>query len=178
MSTQAEKIRLLAVDLLKNRSLNEPVDNDLYGIRYSQLKKKIMEDSNHEFTDGAVTGALYTLTERVENIYKIKNNHGTYFYYSEDYKDNLEITRESITTSEEYKDLTDMIKNSEVKVREILRNASQGRYTETTNLDIEHLRKLLNLTDQLSNLLKTYEAEKSFEAMENYRYSQFDNLPF
>ena len=99
MSTQAEKIRLLAVDLLKNRSLNEPIDNDLYGIRYSQLKKKIMEDSNHEFTDGAVTGALYTLTERVENIYKIKNNHGTYFYYSEDYKDNLEITRESITTS-------------------------------------------------------------------------------
>ena len=31
-----------------------------------------MEDSNHDFTDGAITGALYTLTERVENIYKIK----------------------------------------------------------------------------------------------------------
>ena len=161
--TQAEEIRLIALDLLQNSSLIEHIANNLYGIRYSELKKKLLEDPKYNFTDGAVTGALYTLTNRVDNIYKIKNNSGTYFYYSEVYEDNLESTLESITTSEEYQDLENLIKNSEIKVRAILRNASQGVYIQTTNLDIDHLRKLLNLTTQLNNLLKTYEAEKSFE---------------
>lgn len=178
MSTQAEQIRLLALDFLQNSSLLDNIDKNLYGMRYSELKKKLIEDSKYNFTDGAVTGALYTLTERVDNIHKIKNNKGTFFYYSEVHEDDLASTLYSITTSEEYRDLTNLIKNAEMKVREILRYASQELYIETTSLDIDHLRKLLNSTAQLNNLLKTYEAEKSFELIEKAQYSSGDNFPF
>lgn len=168
MVNQAEKIRELALDLLKNSKEKDYISKDFYGIRYSDLKLKILNNKkDYTFTDGAVTGALYTLTERVPNVYKIKVKGGTFFYYSDSKEDNLNVELLSITVSSEYKELLDLTKKTEAKIKEILNKAGQKKYKKTTELDTMHLRKALQLTNDLNNALNAYEIEKSFEQIDD-----------
>lgn len=76
---QAEEIREETVKLLKNTHGKEEyyIDNNLYGMRYSDLKRNLLSSS--KFTEGAVTGALNTMTDRVELIDKIKYQGKSFF---------------------------------------------------------------------------------------------------
>lgn len=178
MATQAENIRLITIELLKKSKIQIPGSDDIFGIRYSDLKKRLLNSTHYDFTEGAVTGTLYTLPDRMENVYKTKTKKGTYFYYSESEKNEPSTKLNSITDSEQYEELIDSISNAESLVGDILRKASKGNYKETTDLDIENLRKILTATNNLNNLLKSYEFEKSFELIQNSRYSDSDDLPF
>lgn len=180
MATQAETIREIVVNLLKDSSLKTQINENLYGIRYNDLRKHLLKSGEYKFTDGAVTSALYTLPERVANVHRTKTHNGTYFYYSEENESEFDVTLSSVTTSIDYQDLLNMAKSTENKVGDILRKASQGVFQETSELDIKHLRQILNLTNQLNNALKSYEAEKSFELIEklNQEKNGYDVLPF
>lgn len=178
MSTQADKIRTIAINILKKQTDANVSPSEPLGIRYSKLKEILLSDKMPDFTEGAVTGALYTLPDRVPNIYKKKIKGGTFFYYSESEKKMVDGSLNSITTSNDYKELINFTKKTETKVNEILTKASKDAYIQTTELDIEYLRKILYLASQLSGTLKLYETDRSLEQIEVVRRSSDTNASF
>lgn len=176
---QAKQIRKLATKMLtQNKSLQEDIivnNQNFKGIRYSILKSELLNHKDYNFTEGGVTGALYTLPNRVESIFKVKLKKGVFFYFST--KEIQEKIKEDtfITESTEYKELISKVDDISNSVRVILLNASNQFYKETNSLDLKYLRQLLKNTSQLKDILKEYEIEKSFEKIE---VRNSDHLPF
>lgn len=182
---QAERIRDIVSDILKRddlgtseRELKDKIElngKSVYGIKYSRLKDYLLNRKEYNFSEGAVTGALQTLAERVDNIYKQKTKKGVFFVYFDD----KEITENKqikviITESEDYNDLVEQVRSVSDQVSKILKNASKGKYKKTYDTDLKHLRNLLKISSDLEITLKNYKNEKTFEKIEN----QFNDLPF
>ncbi|MDW0111519.1 hypothetical protein [Sporosarcina aquimarina] len=175
--SQAEKIRELATEILtQDKGIQEEimVNNQKFkGIRYNILKQKLLDWSDYKFTEGGVTGALYTLPDRVDGIFKVKTKKGVFFYFSS--KEIQEKIKEDIiiTESIEYIELASKVEEVSNAVRNILFNASHEFYKSTNQTDLDYLRKLLRSTSQLEDTLKEYKIEKSFEKIKNQ-----NELPF
>ena len=175
---QSERIRDIVSEILKKddlgeneRELKDKIElngKSVYGIKYSRLKDYLLNRKEYNFSEGAVTGALQTLTERVNNIYKQKTKNGVFFVYFDD----EEITKNKqikviITESEDYNDLVEQVGNVSDQVSKILKNASKGKYIKTDETDLKHLRNLLKISSELENTLKQYKNDKTFEKIEN-----------
>lgn len=173
--TQAEQIRKQVIDILHDDSneILEQINDDISGVQYIKLKELLSK----EFTEGAVTGSLNTITERVENIYKIKTKLGTYFYYSE--KENQLNLNEQLVDIIYSKELEDVLQYSQKAyegISNILKNTSKDSYySNVTNLDLDNLRKLLDNVAHTENLLKSYKVNKAFENIENKQIRDLNN---
>lgn len=177
---QAEKIREAAINLLQsNTEFLEEIDTDslIKGIKYSNLKKLLLESGN--FSLGAIIGALGTLDKKVTNIHKHKTSKGVFFYYATNEELKEFSTQTVIIESIDYKDLSVQITNISKKVREILKNASNEAYLQVSDNDINYLRTILNLSNDLEQTLKTYENERTIEMVQDKRGSYFNaDVPF
>lgn len=176
--TQAERIRTRVLNILQdNHNENlEQINDDISGIQYIKLKKLL----SNEFTDGAVTGALNTITERLENIHKIKTKSGTYFYFSET-ENNFNLNEESIDIiySKELEEVIQYSKKVYEGISNILKNTSKDSYySNVTNLDLDNLRKILDNVSHTENLLKNYKVNKAFEIIENKQKIKENNAIF
>lgn len=178
---QAEKIRKLTLEILKNdNELLEDIEIDnkiIKGIKYSDLKNKLLSNTKYEFTDGGITGALYTLTNQVDSIFKIKIKKGVYYYYSSKKKD-VDYKKDVILTeSEDF----DRLYSNAIKIYDdignILSKASTEVYKEVSETDIKYLRNILDLSSKLKESLRDYKNEISFDKMEKSRF-KMDDLPF
>lgn len=165
---QAEKIRNIVVSLLKGNSeiTDEIVINEerVRAVQYANLKKYLVK-KYPEFTEGGVTGALQTLTKRVDNVFKTKTKDGVFFFYSEeqDIISNSVNKVVAITDSEDYMKLEKKVEEVSSAVGEILRNAGKGKYLAAENLDISYLRDILEGSENLQGILREYKKENAFE---------------
>lgn len=184
---QAETIRKLVVNLLRdydkdafsnNLVLSKiVVDNSkVKAIKYIDLKNALMNSKSYSFTEGAVVGALNTITERIDDIKKVRTKNGVFFYFSESSKDDPNKIIQMID-SEDYLDLEEQVNKINKTVSSILKNVSIGKYeTEIgTDFEIKHLRNILSLSESLKNELKEHKQEKMFHDIEKMRN---DVLPF
>ena len=180
--SQASQIRKLALNILKNDSFEKEKisdDSNIKGIRYSVFKKIILEEKNYSFTEGAVVSTLNSLHTKLENIYKTKTSKGVYFYYSPDGKKDIEETEHMatlITQSHEFNQLENQAEDLSRNIANILLNTSKNIYINTSDLDIEFLRRILSVSNQLKLVIQEYSEEKSFELI-SQRNSSYD-LPF
>lgn len=192
---QSQKIREIILKLFKSnkdKSLKQVFEVDgveREGIKYIDLKKFLLSYEEYNFSEGAVVGALQTLTGRLENIYKVKTRNGVFFFYSEkedifDEHDNSEAT---IIESEDFKRFEDKVEVVNVAIVDILRNVSKGKYLEVKDIDLNYLRDLLKFSGELQSVLSSYKTEKMFEEIEEIEESKsqsfddspsFDDLPF
>lgn len=179
--SQAEKIRDIVINVLQydtyeKKLIEEVIINNqkVNGIKYTNLKKYLMEHYSN-FSEGAITGALQTLTQRVDNVFKIKTKKGVYFFYSEAESEDLEIGKEKviITQSEDYRLLEVAVDNVSNVVGKILRNAVRNQYSDVRDSDVESLRKILEASGKLELVLKEYKQADTLERIERY-----DGLPF
>lgn len=187
--SQAEKIREIVVDLLKeNTKFTEIIlvnEKKVRGIKYTDLKNFFIV-RYPDFSEGAIIGALQTLPKRIDNIFKTKTKNGVYFFYSEDRKDDLELDRKkvAITDSEDYMDLEVKVEELSNTVGGILRNAGRGKYLTAENLDISYLRDILDASENLQTVLKNYKREDAFKKIEHqssknpFSINKEDDLPF
>lgn len=189
--SQAEKIRKIVVILLKEETeiTHEIAINDkkTKAIKYADLKKYLIERYT-DFTEGAVTGALQTLTKRVDNIFKTKTKEGVFFFYSEEQDIVLNSTskRVAITDSEDYMELEKSVEEVSHAVGKILRNAGKEKYLAAENLDISYLRDVLEGSENLQGVLREYKKESAFEKIKSQIPSETnpfinpnkDDLPF
>lgn len=183
---QSEKIREIVVSILKKNEneiagLKEEVeiyDKNMFGIKYSVLKDYLLNLERYNFSEGAVTGALQTITKRVGNIHKQKTKQGVYFFYFDEKNMNrINTVGVSITESDDYIELEEKVRDVNSHVSEILRNASRGKYKNTSNMDIDNLRSLLKISDQLDYTLKKYKNDKTFESIES-QINNFSHIDF
>lgn len=83
---QSQKIREIILKLFKSnkdKSLKQVFEVDgveREGIKYIDLKNFLLSYEEYKFSEGAVVGALQTLTGRLENIYKVKTRNGVFFF--------------------------------------------------------------------------------------------------
>lgn len=171
---QAEEIRRESIKLLKNALGNEEnhIENDLYGMRYSDLKKELLR--SNRYTEGAVTGALNTITERVNLIKKIKYHGKSFFYYSSE-ENKIEEKPVYITESQDFEDLAETSKLAQKSIEKILNQSGKKIYKEITEIDQKSLRIILRRTNELNESIRDYKQEKSFEIINK---SPFDDVPF
>lgn len=183
---QSEKIREIVLDILKNdenetMGLKDRVEingKSMYGVKYSTLKNYLLNLERYNFSEGAVTGALQTVTKRVDNIHKQKTKQGVYFFYFDDKKiTGINTVGVNITESDDYKELEEKVKDVNNHVSEILRNASKGKYKDSSNMDLDNLRSLLKISDQLDYTLKKYKNDKTFESIES-QINNFNHIDF
>lgn len=189
---QAEKIRSIVVSLLKENSkiTDEIVINEkrVRAVQYASLKKYLVK-KYPEFTEGAVTGALQTLTKKVDNVFKTKTKDGVFFFYSEEQDIILNSVNKmvSITDSEDYMKLEKKVEEVSSTVGEILRNAGRDKYLEAESLDISYLRDILEGSENLQGILRKYKKENAFERIKVQNHSEEtpftndlskDDLPF
>lgn len=183
---QSQKIREIILELFKSNkdcSLKQVFEVDgmkREGIKYIDLKNFLLSHEEYNFSEGAVVGALQTLTGRLENVYKVKTRNGVFFFYSEkedifDAHDNSETT---IIESEDFKRFEDKVEVVNVAIADILRNVSKGKYLEVKNIDLNYLRDLLKSSGELQNVLNKYKTEKMFEEIKKSKSQSFDDLPF
>lgn len=171
---QAEEIRQETVRLLKNVIGQEEnhIRDDLYGMRYTDLKEKLL--SKDKFTEGAVTGALNTITDRIELVDRIKYKNKSFYYY---------VTRENeyekklayITESEDFEDLYNSSILIQKHIEKILNKSSQEKYKEVSELDKKSLRYTLQKVNELNESIRDYKHAKSFEIIESNQYME---MPF
>lgn len=171
---QAEEIREETVKLLKNTHGKEEyyIDNNLYGMRYSDLKRNLLSSS--KFTEGAVTGALNTMTDRVELIDKIKYQGKSFFYYTSG-ENKIEKKPVYITESKDFEYLTEGSQLTQQIIEKILNKSGKDIYKEISEIDKKNLRTILQKTNELNESIRNYKQEKSFEVLSN---SSVGALPF
>lgn len=178
--SQAANIRKIIKQMLADtHKLQEKINinnKETSGIRYNVLKKELLNKTKYSFTEGAVTGALYTLEDRVDSIHKIKTDNGVFYYYSKEDLSEIEKNSVDITNSKEYKELTSQFEYIEEIISEILRNASQKKYKNTDETDLKYLRQVLSSAGDLNDLLRKYKLEKSFDQIESNLYK--NDMPF
>lgn len=179
--SQAEKIRDIVINILKFDRFEKKITEEMIinnekvnGIKYTRLKEYLMENYS-DFSEGAITGALQTLTQRVDNVFKTKTKKGVYFFYSEVEYDDLELGKEKviITESEDYRDLEVAVNNVSSVVGQILRNAVKNQYLDVRESDVNSLRDILEASGKLELILKNY---KQTDALG--RIERDDVLPF
>lgn len=179
---QAEKIRKLVTELFLNgNNLQDEIvvnNSKIKGIRYSVLKSELLKDK-YNFTEGGVTGALYTLTDKMDFVFKVKTKNGVYFYYSSEELAPQKYSKSDviITESKEYVELVSKAEELYDGVRSVLVNASNGFYREAHDIDVQYLREILKINSQLKDILKEYRIEKSFEKIKDNNIVD-DGLPF
>jgi len=176
--TQAEQIREMVVTMLQNRKTDylEQITSNVYGIQYIKLKKKLSE----KFTEGAVTGCLNTITERVENVHKVKIKSGTYFYFS-DKESSLNLNEQAVEIiySKELEEVLQYSQKAYEGVSNILKKTAKDfYYSNVTTLDLDNLRSLLDNISQTENLLKKYKTDKAFENVENKHIQDLNNSSY
>lgn len=179
---QSQKIRGIILDIFKSedeKELKQTVLIDGFkreGIKYKDLKDRLLT-CDEQFSEGGVTGALQTLTERLENIYKVKTKKGVFFFYSENDEIflNSDNAKMIITESEDFQLLEEKVEGVSSVIASILKNASKGKYASTKDSDLKHLRKLLSVSSELQNVLSNYKIDKTFEKIED---DPFGELPF
>lgn len=171
---QAEEIREETVKMLKNTHGKEEyyIDENLYGIRFSDLKKKLLD--TNKFTEGAVIGALNTMTDRVELIDKIKHQGKSFFYYNSG-ENRIEKKPVYITESKDFEDLTDGSQLTQQIIEKILNKSGKNIYKEISDTDRKNLRTILEKTNELNESIRNYKQEKSFEVLST---NSIDTLPF
>lgn len=186
---QSEQIRSLVLEIFKTSnydSIKQTIIVDgikRKGIKYIDLKKFLLDFDNgvKKFSEGAVTGALYTLTERLEDVYKTKTRNGVFFFYSDNEGSSFENNdyKMSITESEDFSSLEDKVETVSAAIADILKNVSKEKYLEVHDIDLKYLRELLKVSGDLQNALSRYKTEKTFKKIEsNNLNGSFDNLPF
>ncbi len=183
---QSQKIREIILKLFKSnndKSLKQIFEVDgveREGIKYIDLKKFLLSHEKYNFSEGAVVGALQTLTGRLENIYKVKTRNGVFFFYSEkeDVVDEYDNSEATIIESEDFKKFEDKVEVVNVAIAHILRNVSKGKYLKIKDIDLNYLRDLLKSSGELQNVLSRYKTEKMFEEIEESKSQSFDDLPF
>jgi len=177
---QAEKIRRLTTDmLLNNDELLEDIivnNKEIKGIRYSVLKNELLNFSKYDFTEGGVTGALYTLTDKMDSIFKVKVKNGVYFYYSSEKNQEEFKSSVIITESKEYENLILKADDLFGDVSSILTKASNEFYKNANDIDVKYLRKILGISSDFKDVLKEYKLEKNFERIRENLTD--DDLPF
>ncbi len=177
--TQAEQIRNKVLTILQDTDSDilEEIDDNIMGIKYIKLKNLL----SREFTEGSVTGALNTITDRIDTIHKIKIKSGTYFYFSEA-EDSFQLEDKSVDIiySKELEEVLQYSQKIYDGISNILKNtAKDSYYSNVTTLDLDNLRKLLNNVSQTEYLLKDYKTNKAFENVEyQQRKNDYDDLPF
>lgn len=165
--------------LKNNQQLQEKIEvnnQEIQAIRYSVLKSALLNYHEYELTEGGVTGALYTLADKVDSIFKVKAKNGVFFYYSSEEPQEHFRKKVIITESKEYEELTSKVEEISGNVGSILHNAGNDSFKETNNTDIKYLRKVLSISSQLNDVLKEYKTEKAFEKMMHNK--EDDDLPF
>lgn len=179
--SQAKKIREIVISILRYDTFEKKITEEIIinnqkvnGIKYTNLKEYLMEKYD-EFSEGAITGALQTLTERLDNVFKTKTKKGVYFFYSEAEYNNLEIgkAKEVITESEDYRELEVAVNNVSSVVGQILRNAVKNQYSDVRESDITSLRDILEASGELELVLRKYKQRDALDRIE-----RFDGLPF
>jgi len=160
--SQAKKIRNLSLNLLTTQNdLKESIEingKHLEGIRYHKLYDFLENHEKYTFTSGAISSALQNLPNKVEDIQKIKTDNGVYFILS---KYSFESTNiKSIVDSNEYKELFKNAKEVNALLSKILKKASKEEYSNTTNYDLDMLRKIFIKNSELLNLIENYQIEK------------------
>lgn len=182
--SQAKKIRDVVLDLfIKPETVNpfmisseEILVNSkkFEAYKYSELKNYLI--TNCKFTEGAVTGALQTITTKVENIYKTKTNDGVYYFYSENNEVNESSRKdEFLVESEDLKNLERKIDSVYQEITNILIKAAKGQYKDIKEIDVNHLRNLLRYFDDAKGVLKEYKTEKWFQDIDKITT---EKLPF
>lgn len=163
---QAEEIRQETVKLLKNVIGQEDnrISDRLYGIRYSTLKEKLL--STKKYTEGAVTGALNTITDRVELVGRVKHQNKSYYYYASS-ENKIEKNPVYITESEDFKSLYNSSISIQKNIEEILNKSSKEKYKEVSELDKKSLRYILQKVNELNESIRDYRHAKSFEIIED-----------
>ena len=185
--SQAEKIRKIVLEWLKDgyfeynfSSLNFReiyVNNKkVKAMKYKDIKNALLNEDDFGFTEGAVTGALRTLPDRVDFIFKVKNKEGVFYYFSDEEISYEKEDKILITESSEYEDLVLRTNVLHTDIGKLLRNASNGMYVTEKDTDVKYLRKLLEISSNLKGTLEDYRLEKAFEKIENA--NPFDDLPF
>lgn len=183
---QSQKIREIILDIFKSNDdnfLKQVFEIDgvkREGIKYIDLKKLLLSYEKYNFSEGAVVGALQTLTDRLENIYKVKTRNGVFFFYSEkeDVFYEYDNSKATIIESEDFKGFEDKVEVVNVAIADILKNISKGKYLEVKDIDLSYLRDLLKFSRELQSVLSRYKTEKTFEEIEEVKSRSFDDLPF
>lgn len=189
--TQSEKIRDIVFKLLSpdheknNNPFTGPVKREIIvnnrtfeAIKYKDLKKFLLE-KEFDFSEGAITGALQTLPDRLANIFKEKTKEGVFFFYSDN--KNISLLNQNhentiIPDSVDYKALEDKVEEVNQAVIYILKKASNGNYSNVNEDDIKNLREILKNSGELSTSLSRYKTEKTFEKIQ--QKTSMDDLPF
>lgn len=163
MTTQAKLIRDSIQNILNNPDYLEKINSNpvLYGIRYKNLKAYLT--SKEKFSEGAIVGALNTLTQRVPRIKKIKIKRGTYFF---DYKFNraelnqidyydIDFTKNIITIENDILKLLS-------KVRETLLDNTSFKKNTIQKNDVDYLINVLKALTKLRSITDEYENQKLY----------------
>lgn len=182
---QSQKIRELVLDIFESEDkdfMKQEFEWDNIkrkGIKYIDLKRYLIDYKvdNEKFSEGAITGALQTLTERLENIHKVKTRNGVFFFYSEKKDVDVESdnSKTTITESTDFRSLENKVEVVNSAITDILKNASQGKYLEVQDSDLRYLREFLKVFGESLSVLSRYKMEKTFEKIENQKK---DELPF
>lgn len=185
--SQAEKIRELVLEWLRYEGMTNTlldlnfkeinVNNKVVkAMKYKDIKEVLLEMDEFNFTEGAVTGALRTLPDRLDFIFKTKNKDGVFYYFSDEETSREKEDKIFITESDEYENLILRTNELHADIGKLLRDASNGMYFTKKDTDVKYLRKLLEVSSDLKGALENYRLEKAFEKIENT--DPFDDLPF
>lgn len=186
---QAVKIREIVLELLRDEN-KEGFSEDLIlkklninshevvAIKYINLKNGLENYRKFTFTEGGIVGALNTLVNKLDNVHKVKTSDGVYFYYLSsffmEYNKNQK-QKISVIESVEYQKIEEQTFDINETVTTILRKSGNGDYLTDVDVDIKHLRKILEYVEKLSAELKTYKQEKEFQRI---RKANDIDLPF
>lgn len=175
--SRANNLRELAYEILKTNEkkyrsvFDANQDVTEYGLRYIDLKNILIENG---YSDGAVTGVLYTLEKKMEHIHKVKTPKGVFFYYSED-TDNIEIG--NLIDSNDFSDLLNKSEAVVDKIADILSNWKKGVYKDATESDLQNFRLILAKSRELVTTIEDYKIEKEFETLNEEQEKKYI-LPF
>lgn len=184
---QAEKIRKIVLEWLEhdyseqlNPSLKIRIisvnNKKVRAMKYKDIKAELLSMDEFDFTEGAVTGALRTLPDRIDSIFKIKNREGVFYYFSNEKVVPIEDEKTFITDSDEYEDLIIKASFLHADIGHLLRNASHGNYITNKDVDVKYLRQLLDISSRLNDVLEEYRVENAISKIQ-YK-NPFDDLPF
>lgn len=157
---QADEIRKLAKKYLNsdNNNLYEiSKDPIVKGIRYSVLKEMIFKENN-AFSNGSVTGALYSLIKKDPDIKKIKTKKGTFYFDSSKYSfdlDNSDIVENE--NENKFKNIDNDIDSIINNVRFIL---SGNKVSSMTKIDTDYLFNILDNATNMKKISDDYKSQK------------------
>jgi Holliday junction resolvase RusA-like endonuclease len=178
LKNQANEIRKDIFNILKTSSDLKNITPNIKGIRYSELKRTLLNTT--KYTEGAVTSVLNTVTKKSDYVHKIKIDTGTYYYYSEkklQLKDNSDFLE-----SLEYRNLKRSVDNLVTEISDILKNISkENNNIKITDSNYELLRELLNYASSMSIKMEEQKISSLLLNVENKLKEDsdpFNNLPF